>query len=437
MAETIGWKIDGGFITDLARNWFWDENKSYQKCEELLLSCLQCDQLSEEELKTIAMQIIEGRKKLVGINIFTLEDDNENIRPIYKKIEEQHRQLKIQELKNLMMMYMIKFVDPFSTVKSLSAAKEVCGDRIQSYQQCVDYFWFDYDRQVYNGGDLLIDEYDNTEGGLWLYNFPEIAYEAIEQTDCKPDSYYEYEVETFWRKVYELITSDKYASRFSSHFFKERNERYLAFIRIKTEKANRWQNFTAKTKEDTIQKQNNADSPLKEEIQANITFTDNWLANNVEPSKDEPMAVQTKYSHIRFINNVLRDDTRWSHSESDRMYLILPDDYEEWEGLIAPNGDFYSCSFGGHNAKAHHLIFCYPEKFPNIDFDNLKGGEITSSNALDTLLANGWCATRWLPTNGAYIDIPTNGRFTKAQSDAIWDAKIKHEVSVDLSPIGF
>lgn len=37
-------------------------------------------------------------------------------------------------------------------------------------------------------------------------------------------------------------------------------------------------------------------------------------------------------------------------------YNIVPDNIIRWEGLIAPNGDFFSCEFGGHLAKAHYLI---------------------------------------------------------------------------------
>lgn len=72
----VGWKVDGQFITDLARSWYWNDGKGYQKAEELLLGCLICEQLSKEKLKKIAKDIIFGKSKLVGINTFSLEDDN-------------------------------------------------------------------------------------------------------------------------------------------------------------------------------------------------------------------------------------------------------------------------------------------------------------------------------------------------------------------------
>lgn len=66
MSEKLNFAIDGEFLTNIARDWFWNMNKSYKKCEELLLSCMAGG--SEEEKRHVCQDIIEGRKKLVGIN---------------------------------------------------------------------------------------------------------------------------------------------------------------------------------------------------------------------------------------------------------------------------------------------------------------------------------------------------------------------------------
>ena len=42
--DYLQFKIDGEFICRLARTWFWDENRPYEKCEELLLDCLNTDE---------------------------------------------------------------------------------------------------------------------------------------------------------------------------------------------------------------------------------------------------------------------------------------------------------------------------------------------------------------------------------------------------------
>lgn len=86
MSEKLNFAIDGEFLTNIARDWFWNMNKSYKKCEELLLSCMAGG--SEEEKRHVCQDIIEGRKKLVGINEFELVDDNGKVRPLGQKVDE-------------------------------------------------------------------------------------------------------------------------------------------------------------------------------------------------------------------------------------------------------------------------------------------------------------------------------------------------------------
>lgn len=423
MAEQIGFKVDGSFITDISRTWFWNENRPYEVCEELLLNCLVTDQLTLDERKEIARDILEGKSKLTGINTFTVEDDGENVRPIYKKIDEQTRKIKIQELKFFMDGNMIDFVDPYSVFKDIEKAKDL---NVQTYLQCATYFWYEdwaIDKEYlrpYEPGDGMsfANENDNTDAGLWLYHHPDVAYDAI--VKCNNGELYNLDFNDFWDAVYDIIKDDK---KFSSSFFKKRNENYLAAKRLETVPDIKNLSYSEKREYN--------DARVKEVIE----FTDKWLSEHEKPDHDDEAYKILQYDEMRHINHALKDDSRLTGNR-DRMYLILPDDYEEWEGLIAPNGDFYSCDFGGHNAKAYHIICVYPSKFPNLDYENLSYMDMT--NALDRLLEQGWCATRFLPSMGAYINVRTDGKpLTKAQENAIFDAKIKHDISVDLSPIGY
>ena len=64
MKKSLSFSIDAAFLTDLARQWFWDE-----KCEELLMCCIDSsDILTADEKRHIYQDIIKGRKKLVGVN---------------------------------------------------------------------------------------------------------------------------------------------------------------------------------------------------------------------------------------------------------------------------------------------------------------------------------------------------------------------------------
>jgi len=444
-AQCVKWKIEGEFITNLARSWFWDEDKPYEICEELLLKCLCGTDTSEIELKIIAQNIIEGRKKLVGINSFDLEDDNKNIRPITLKLEEIARKAKVEQLRNLMITRMIDFVDPYCTVKSKNGAIEC---EYINLEECKTWFWYstDYIDNLYkrpkypdDTDTMLLNENDNTLAGLWLCEFPEIAYKAISLHDTYPSCHPMKEQEDliFWNDLYNVIKDD---TRFQSKYFKKRNENYLAEMRMEEEKKLRESGkLTDKCIEDNIRSWSSKELILKEEAEKTISYANEWLSKNKKPEKgaDVPSSYIIKYHTLHMIAQVLSENIKdRTLDDNDRHFMLLPDSYNKWEGLIAPNGDFYSCDFGGHNAKAYHLICAYPEKFPNIDYEHLG---CDSSNSLDDILRQGWCATRYLPIYGCYIELPRTMRreCTKAQKDAIFDAKIRHNVAVDLSPIGY
>lgn len=430
----VGFKVDGEWLTDFVRTWFWDENKPYETCENLLLQSLMNPKIPIKQTKQIIQEIIEGKKKLVGVNEFELVDDNENVRPLSMKLNEQRRTIEIQKMKLLMDSRMILFVDPYSTVKSLPAAREY---GVTNYEQCMTWFWYEEDA-IQHGymrpwepeEGMLLNEHDDTELGLWLYYYPEIAYDAFLKNDEHlPTEGYR---EGFWQAVYEIITDEEHSSTFCSKYFAKRNESYLASVRMKKEKDKRERDGYTPAKFSFIEEQ----KVLSENCKKTIAFCKDFLDTHEKPDIYEDADIQIKYHTIHLIYDVLTDKDDKLLSNRDLMYQILPDNYEKWEGLIAPNGDFYSCDFGGHNAKAYHIMTVFPEKFPNFDYKN---NHLQMSEALDDLLSQGWCATRYLPTIGNYIELPRTelGECTKAQKNAIFDAKIKHDVSVDLGPIGY
>lgn len=112
-----------------------------------------------------------------------------------------------------------------------------------------------------------------------------------------------------------------------------------------------------------------------------------------------------------------------------------PDDYKTFVGLIAPNGDFYSAGYGAHELKAYFLIKNCRSQFPGIE----EYGKVDRDNALDTIIKYGWCATRYLPSMGGYITVPSDlgsiKRVTKAQKNAIFTAALKHNIKIDTHQI--
>lgn len=77
--ETLSWNVEGEFITDLARSWFYDEKRPYEKVEELLLGCMCGTDTPLDILKKYAFQIIIFMKKFegsTGDNTFGLVDED-------------------------------------------------------------------------------------------------------------------------------------------------------------------------------------------------------------------------------------------------------------------------------------------------------------------------------------------------------------------------
>lgn len=62
----VSFDVRGEFITQMAKEWFFVENRGYDKVMKLLLSCMEGTEQSEKELKRLAEDILLGRAALVG-----------------------------------------------------------------------------------------------------------------------------------------------------------------------------------------------------------------------------------------------------------------------------------------------------------------------------------------------------------------------------------
>ena len=130
VVETLCFQIEGEWITNLARTWFWDENKDYEVVEELLLNCLMTDEISLDEKKDIVREIVEGRKKLMGLNTFTLEEDGVLVRPIYKKVQELKRKEAIRKIKDDMDIHANNYIDEYALNISLDDYHMDCEEDV-------------------------------------------------------------------------------------------------------------------------------------------------------------------------------------------------------------------------------------------------------------------------------------------------------------------
>lgn len=392
--QEVTFKIEGEFITELARTWFWEEDKPYSTCEELLLECMMTDQIDMDTKKRLIVEILEGRKKLVGVNTFYLEDDNEKIRPLSQKIEEKEFKNGVLWVENEMQVRAIDFIDPYSTLRSIKALRDSQTRSCSSFDDCFKHFAYNHCGLWKSDED---DDYDTryetqaTKLGMWLFFYPKIAWVATKRRSVKIGS------DAFWDNVYEQIKD------WGDKSFCERNERYLADRRVFSRKDDSF--------DDTIQR---GIQERKEVIE------------QADPDSREGFEAAVGLQ-------TLEDEG----AGKDRLlYVTVPDEIVKWEGLISPTGMFYSCTFGGHNLKAYNIMAANPNMFPGFE-----DKRVYSDRALDTLMEYGWCATRFLPYRGEYLEIPpvsSGKKPTKAQIDTIWEAIVKHDAHPDnMYLIGF
>ncbi len=85
----VAFGVEGEFITNLAREWFYLEKRPYKKVEELLLNCMCGTDISLDILKSYVKDILTFKKKFKGKtrdNTFGLVEESHNIElPSYIK----------------------------------------------------------------------------------------------------------------------------------------------------------------------------------------------------------------------------------------------------------------------------------------------------------------------------------------------------------------
>jgi hypothetical protein len=418
-------QISGDYITNYVRDLFWEEKRPYKECEDYILDMI--DDAEIEEAKQIARDIIEGRKKFEGVNEFDLVDDSENIRYITDRVDSDEDTAEMLDtIIDDLNYHMSSYVDPYVIVPYINK------DSQASYDQYNEHYKPVYNNRIKNydeDGVYKIDGPCNL--GTWLHSNPDIVYLAIKKAGGSPRTQRGRYKNAFWDAVYEIIKDNP---KFQDEEFEERNKTYLTY------KANKEKNIQ-------IQKQNQSKpheltSTQKENIKkANIIIKQaKEVLDEIKDHDDKTSIVKKEglNSVISLANDIIKGCEKNSISSVRTLYDydIFPDDYKEWEGLIAPNGNFYSCDFGGHNAKAYYLMKVWPEKFSKLNIDNIDK-EVDIHNALDTLLDNGWCATRTDDNRNNYLNLPTGGKITKAQEKAIFDTMEKHNAKIDLSILGY
>ena len=297
--ENLQFKIEGEFICRLARSWFWEEGRDYAKCEELLLSCLETDEITIEEKKKIVVEILEGRKILVGVNSLSLVDDNENVRPLSQKIEQYKREETILKIKEDIERRPLAYFDRYSCDQNpdnYEGRTFYKLDRNDSYEveeafgkfltPCEDLrLWAYSSLNVWYGRRRVLPGFWNEgerpflDNGLYLIENPVLVYELIGGP---------------------VEDTEKLLLLFRNHLQSLVDDR-----RVNNKKA-------------------------QEIIFRNKKFD---AAQEIDKYRPEP-----------------------PEDKDEINKNVKPDDFISEYGLIDPSGNYYSCTFAGHHVKAANII---------------------------------------------------------------------------------
>lgn len=308
----LSYSVDGEFVCDLARRWFWDEEREYEKCEQLLLSCLMSDQITLEEKKQIVVEILEGRKKLVGVNTLSLVEDGERVRPLYKKIQELRKKELIRRISDDMERRPLAYVDRYSCPKNpdeyepvsdlipghAQEVREAFGDRLDPITE-LRLWAYSNEVPLIRSSRLQMGFWNDAahpflDNGLYLLERPEMVYDLI--GGPVSDSA---ELESRLFDYFQKLIEEKKMSDAATLEMIHRNRIY------------------------------------KTAVQANI------LPGTAEPARP---------------------------GNSDQLNRKTdPDDFLSEYGLIDRLGNYYSCSFGGHHTKAHFIILKRNHEYLSFD----------------------------------------------------------------------
>lgn len=341
--DYLHFSVDGEFICNLARTWFWDENRPYEKCEELLLCCLDSDEITLEEKKEIVIEILEGKMKLVGINVCHLVEDGENVRDLSEKIKEYEKNDLIQKITTDMDMNPLIYVDKFAAGKDLSEYEDYLQTvkAEESKNSVIQWLYSNYNgwKGSYSLDEKQLHRECGLRRGTYLMN-AYLVYDLFRRPLSMVDEEEKYE------KLFHYF--DQSASSDEIFF---RQNLYLAYLR----------------------------------------------KNELKNHKDEKRGF-----------------------DREICYIPEPDEFISPHGLIDPDGNYYSCGFGGHSAKAFSIIKKDPEKF-NIDLKDEKSFLATGDES-ETLYENGWLIVHNTSMMGdPYFKVNPNIEITEPQVSKSFD----------------
>lgn len=381
---TLHFSINYEYITDLARTWLWDENKELEKCIELLCDCLMHPDIDDKKRKEIAIEVLEGRKKLIGINEGQLVEDGENIRPLTDLVAKKEKEIKYRDMMTQMNTYPYLYLDlacgGYSVVNAVKTygVRKIRDEVKEMNVQDLIFFrlhgWRAKDESPFEKGYL--------QAGTRLLQNPRFAFEIL--GGPVKDHYETMDKCTiYWRKELQK--------------WKEGGLTYMTM-------------------------NDNQREVYMRNMQADNEFPFIGVANEpYQISEEVQDALDDGWEEFADMSKE-KQDLDWY------KYSGKPDPegefYEEY-GWVSPNGQFYSSGFGGHQTKAYSILK-ENEVLLN-DFKHFFAKYYDSSNiyrdksylAMIFLSRLGWIKIKRDYEKGLAVFQFSNTRLTSKQTDTL------------------
>lgn len=290
--ETLTFKIDTGWLTDFIRKRVYYEGVDFSEGVRLITECLPGVD------RATAIAVLSGTKRFQGINEAEVVDDNATEEYLkYLGRIEKNSKTALAEID--ICANPLKYLDPFAVVRSISKYKEECDRRDEPPTMYSMRKWF----QEFCPNDKLF------EGGLYSVSLAFVEKPIRAEED--QEEFYDY-LYGYWNRHLE-----GYAGELSEEDRKriQLRQRKYEFYREKKEKG----------------------LPIIEELLANYK------------KKEEPKALSGEEFYTIDVGEI------YSYEEKNPTYLPMPEGQFTRYGLIAPNGDFYSCEFGAHASASIYL----------------------------------------------------------------------------------
>lgn len=335
MAKTkIGFSLDMEYICHLGRQMLWEEGKDIEYCIELIEGLLQHPDIDDDTRRKTAIEILEGRKIIVGINVGELKEDGEHVRPIYELIKKKEEELNyialVQHMENYPYLYIDNATGGYSIQTDVGenwfSGKVPCDIQEMNIQEIVMYRKFGTIKEDFT--DYYGEHKGVLEAGTYLLTNPKLAHRIL----GKPVKNYREATEKCTEYYHKLLKQ-----------WKEEGINYWEMSEY--QKAVYERNILVDKK-----------FPYRE-VKQKATELINSL---VIPEKiAEPIVADKSYtydseeSEVAYWRELLEKEKK-ENAENWYKYMGVPDEAGKPMSLyswIDPNGVYYSAGFGCHSVK--------------------------------------------------------------------------------------